>query len=218
MSDEPRLLTDEKAAKLRAPFPPEKIGKLPKAGKQLDFVGHAHVTERLLEVDPEWTWEPMAKTVDGFPIFDADGGLWIRLTVCGVRRPGYGEPGRIGPKEAIGDAIRNAAMRFGVALDLWMKDSPEGVEVRAGGGSEPATGAEPPPSNKRASDDQWAEVKTLGKQLGGLVGADEAAILYARFLEGVAPQNPASLTGAECARLIDVLRREVENYQSGIPA
>ena len=25
-------------------------------------------------------------------------------------------------KECIGDAIRNAAMRFGVALDLWAKD------------------------------------------------------------------------------------------------
>ena len=49
--------------------------------------------------------------------------LWIRLTVAGVTRIGYGHAeGKKGPdavKETIGDSIRNAAMRFGVALDLW---------------------------------------------------------------------------------------------------
>ncbi len=30
-------------------------------------------------------------------------------------------------KEAIGDGIRNAAMRFGVALDLWKKEAPAPV-------------------------------------------------------------------------------------------
>jgi hypothetical protein len=114
---------DETTAKqLRAPFPAKLIGKLPKAGVMLDFVGHAAVTDRLLQVDPGWTWEPMGRNQDGTPAFDEKGGLWIWLTVAGVRRAGYGEPGRIGAKEAIGDAIRNAAMRFGVALDLWAKE------------------------------------------------------------------------------------------------
>ncbi len=119
MQDE---MTPENAAKLREPFPPQLVSKLPKAGLMLDYVGHAATTDRLLQVDPSWTWVPMAVDADGAPIFDEHGGLWIWLTVCGVRRPGYGEPGRIGPKEAIGDAIRNAAMRFGVALDLWAKE------------------------------------------------------------------------------------------------
>ena len=119
-------MNDEQAKKLREPFPKSAIGKLPKAGKQLDFVGHAAVTQRLLEVDPEWTWQPVGFDDNGLPAFDEHGGLWIMLTVCGVTRYGYGEPqgGDIydSRKGAIGNAIRNAAMRFGVALDLWSKD------------------------------------------------------------------------------------------------
>lgn len=97
------------------------------ATMHIDFVGHADVTARLLEVDPTWTWAPMAADPNGFPLLDGSGGLWINLTVLGVTRPGYGE-GSSGQqkggdqiKVAIGDALRNAAMRFGVALDLWAK-------------------------------------------------------------------------------------------------
>jgi hypothetical protein len=119
-------VNQEQAKKLREPFPKSAIGKLPKAGLQLDFVGHAAVTQRLLEVDAEWTWEPMGYDASGLPAFDEHGGLWIRLTACGVTRCGYGEPmgGDVFDrrKGAIGNAIRNAAMRFGVALDLWSKD------------------------------------------------------------------------------------------------
>jgi hypothetical protein len=140
---------------LRAPFPENQISKLPKPTKaqteavradfkagfrcplcgawhhkdvtHLDYVGHAALTDRLLDADPQWYWEPMALR-DGLPAFDATGGLWIKLTVCGVSRHGYGhaavkpsaDPGSR-EKEVIGDALRNAAMRFGAALDLWHK-------------------------------------------------------------------------------------------------
>lgn len=147
------------AAQLRAAFPPEKVGKLPRVtcgkcrdsrdrsceshGKSkcgecgswittahihLDFVGHADVTDRLLEVDPSWTWEPFALDERGLPALDGNGGLWIRLTVAGTTRIGYGDAdgkkGANAVKEAIGDALRNAGMRFGIALDLWRKDAP----------------------------------------------------------------------------------------------
>jgi hypothetical protein len=119
-------MTPEQAAKLREPFPKSAIGKMPKAGLQLDYVGHAAVTQRLLEVDPTWTWQPAGINDNGLPAFDERGGLWITLTVCGVTRYGYGEPMGQDPhdkvKGAIGNAIRNAAMRFGVALDLWAKE------------------------------------------------------------------------------------------------
>lgn len=137
---------------LRAPFPPNQVGKLAKGSKaqtqcpadekkscaicggwhhpkmiHLDYVGHAALTDRLLDADQNWTWEPMALK-DGLPAFDGDGGLWIKLTVCGVTRFGYGnaaesEYKEIGSrqKEVIGDALRNAAMRFGAALELWHK-------------------------------------------------------------------------------------------------
>lgn len=90
----------------------------------LSYVGHAGVTMRLNEVDPSWSWEPMALTPQGLPAW-SDGGLWIRLTVLGVTRLGFGDAqGKTGPnatKEAYGDAIRNTAMRFGVATYLWSK-------------------------------------------------------------------------------------------------
>lgn len=115
----------EDVQKLRAPFPKEHVGQLTKGGTKIDFVGHAAVTSRLLEIDPEWNWEPVATDEHGLPLFSNDGtGLWIKLTLCGVTRLGYGsiEGKAFEPeKELIGDAIRNAAMRFGVALDLWIK-------------------------------------------------------------------------------------------------
>lgn len=138
---------------LREPFAPNQISKLPKPTKaqtdevkadfkkgkrclicgawhhpdvvHLDYVGHAALTDRLLDCDPLWNWEPFAVGSDGYPVIDKDGGMWIRLTVCGVTRPGYGDAqGKTGGdamKERIGDALRNAAMRFGAALDLWHK-------------------------------------------------------------------------------------------------
>ncbi len=138
-------------AKMRDPFPPNQISKLPQPMKRreemdklpkakcgicggyhatsmvmhLDYVGHAALTNRLLDADPLWVWEPVAVNADGSPHMDAQGGMWIKLTVCGVTRLGYGDAqGKLGPnavKECIGDALRNAAMRFGAALDLWHK-------------------------------------------------------------------------------------------------
>lgn len=94
----------------------------------LDYVGHADVTDRLLAVDPQWTWEPLAVDTTGLPVLDRVGGLWIRLTILDVTRPGYGhadgKQGGDAIKEAIGDGIRNASMRFGIALDLWRKEKP----------------------------------------------------------------------------------------------
>lgn len=93
----------------------------------LSYVGHAGITDRLLDVDPFWTWEPAAYGEDGTPRY-TDGGMWIRLTVLGMTRLGYGDAGNKKPpftgsavKEIIGDAIRNAAMRFGAGTYLWSK-------------------------------------------------------------------------------------------------
>lgn len=168
---------------LRRPFAPDEIEKLPKVlnrndnnkercqrgsrvsadghfcggwharAMHLDYVGHAGITDRLNEVDPEWDYEfmhvelspwtedavaklyesgtPEALTearrlvrAHGRPL-SRDGGCWIRLTVLGVTRMGFGDAaGKSGPnatKEVIGDALRNAAMRFGVGTYLWSK-------------------------------------------------------------------------------------------------
>lgn len=110
-------------AELRKPFDPKVVGKIPKGGIQLDYVGHAAVTDRLLSVDPEWHWEPLGLDDRGLPAIDAESNLWIKLTVNGVTRIGVGDG--LSMKVRIGDALRNAAMRFGVALDLWTKDELE---------------------------------------------------------------------------------------------
>jgi hypothetical protein len=141
---------------LRKPFPAHQISKLPKQSSKmtaakseyrscnvcggwhhpkavhLDYVGHAALTDRLLDCDPEWNWEPVAFTEAGAPALDENGGMWIKLTICGVTRYGYGHPdGKRGGdaiKEVIGDALRNAAMRFGAALDLWHKGDLHALE------------------------------------------------------------------------------------------
>lgn len=126
--------------KMREPFPANQISYLPKGGVKLAYVGHAALTDRLLDVDPAWTWEPLALDDRGLPALDEVGGLWIKLTVCGVTRLGYGDAGSKkggdAMKERIGDALRNAAMRFGAALELWHKG-----ELHAE--PEPATGMDP---------------------------------------------------------------------------
>ena len=123
----------------------------------LDYIGHADITARLNEVDPSWTWEPEHRDVDpellkaaiasgnpeiiaqviaNSPMRYTDQGLWIRLTVLGVTRLGYGDAagkdfGPAAVKEIIGDALRNAGMRFGIALYLWSK-SDEAAALRHG--------------------------------------------------------------------------------------
>jgi hypothetical protein len=117
----------------------------------VDYVGHADVTDRLLSVDPEWDWQPKATDPDPELLKAAIGsgsadvvqsvidnappkfernrqgnlvGLWIKLTVGGKTRLGYGScpADQHDPEKVlIGDALRNAAMRFGVALTLWAK-------------------------------------------------------------------------------------------------
>ena len=129
---------DENQAKaLRASFRDEQIQTKNIGQRSYNFINHAVITDRLISVDPDWYWQPMGISANGSPVLDDFNGLWIRLTVCGVTRIGYGasEPHQKGAdavKTAISDAIKNAAMRFGVALDLWGADSNgSSVEVAA---------------------------------------------------------------------------------------
>ncbi|WCO67908.1 hypothetical protein PO878_04115 [Iamia majanohamensis] len=154
----------DQAEALRKEFPATAIGKLPRAGIHLDYVGHAAVTDRLLAVDPEWTWEPVAFADDGSPLIvtrGKDAELWVRLTVCGVTRYGVGTAPSGSfelAKQLISDAIRNAAMRFGVALDLWSKE-----ELNAPPPPEPMTTTQSDRLSALLSslDDEWtAEVKS----------------------------------------------------------
>lgn len=207
----------EQAKKLREPFSGDAVSTLPKPYKRdsqkgtcrecggyhglpavhLDYVGHADVTDRLLAVDPEWSWEPLALDENGLPAFDHLGGLWIRLTVCGVSRLGYGDAqGKTGAnaiKECIGDGIRNAAMRFGVALDLWRK------EWKAEAAAESPTPPEPMDTDdwQRRVDmcDGLTPLAALATELGRAHQAGAVDDTRYELLVEYGKQRKAELTG-----------------------
>jgi hypothetical protein len=173
--------------KLLEPFPAEQVGKLPRVicsacsdrNRQcsdherkkcnecsayvstrhihLDYVGHADVT-----------------------------GLWIKLTVLGVTRRGYGScPSgqNDAVKVLIGDALRNAAMRFGVALDLWAKgdraDPAAENAVHAGGqAARRRPGAQPPA--KQSTDHGW--LADIEKRIGVAESLQELATLASEVI------------------------------------
>lgn len=190
-------------AKLREPFDAVEVGKLPKphnkdapkgscqeCGKwhglpavHLDYVGHGYLTKRLLDVDPLWFWEPMAVSPDGLPLLDRDGNLWIRLHVAGMSRLGVGDGATM--KIRVGDALRNAAMRFGAALDLWCK----GSEDEHDGDT---TGPQAAPGASLAH--------RLGAAIADLPESDKAAIRA--YVESMGfPTKPAEWTDGQAATI-----------------
>lgn len=213
-------------ARLREPFQPEQIGKLPKPTRKdaqkgrcnecggwhglpavhLDYVGHAALTQRLLEVDPEWTWEHQAVDQFGAPILDRNGGLWIRLTVLGVTRPGYGDAqGKSGGnavKEAIGDALRNAAMRFGCALDLWSKEDLHGAEEQRNQHDDPTPQSAPPDPLQMAKDRLAAACRTAGV-------APQTVIDWAITPSG--PNGGVALNVCTDPKVFDALAKRVQD-------
>ena len=118
---------------------PQTVSQILKNGVNLDYVGHAEITKILIEIDPLWSWQPVAwengrpathtqlgkitkrdGTVLEFPTVS----MWGYLTLLGVTRIAVGSVEAHKPdldKELVSDFLRNAAMRFGIALELWTK-------------------------------------------------------------------------------------------------
>ena len=236
---------DEGLAKLREPFPAHQVGKLAKGSKaqtqcqasekknctvcggwhhpkmiHLDYVGHAAMTDRLLDADPLWAWEPLSFTPEGLPLFDASGGLWIRLTVRGHSRIGYGhapasEYKEIGSreKEVIGDALRNAAMRFGVALEKWHKGELHPKE-------DDAIHTEPKKSaNERISEAPGAAENTMTepqrRKFFAMCGErkmnEEEKTGFREWLKKVKYQDP--LTKSQASDIIEKFLHHLELWQ-----
>jgi len=153
----------------------------------LMYVGHAGLTMRLYEVDPFWSWEPMAFNIDpdllklaissgstemvdrvmrnGTPRIE-QGSMWIRMTLLGQMFVGVGDAGgKSGPnavKEIIGDALRNAAMRAGIGTYLWSKSERAMSMKDRGEGLDPAQAqAEEEASRRRG---QQAEARQQRRQ------------------------------------------------------
>ena len=117
---------------------PKIVGKLPKGGIQLDFVGHADITRILIEIDPLWSYEPCGWD-NGRPAIHVENGMatmWAYLIIHGKKMLGVGSvraDKQELDKELVGDFLRNAAMRFGISLALWTKNEWEDL-----GGHAPA--------------------------------------------------------------------------------
>lgn len=107
---------------------PKIVGKLPRGGISLDFVGHADITRILIEIDPLWRLVPIAWD-NGRPamnIVNDMATMWFELTLLGTSRLAIGSAKANSPdldKILYGDALRNGAMRFGISLNLWSKSS-----------------------------------------------------------------------------------------------
>lgn len=130
---------------------PKIVGKLPKGGTQLDFVGHADITRILIEIDPHWRLVPIAWE-NGRPavnIVNDMATMWFEMTLLGQARLAIGTAKANSPdldKVLYGDALRNGAMRFGIGLSLWTKQEWEDLNHHA------------PASNPKASSRGMAPV------------------------------------------------------------
>lgn len=105
---------------------PKIVGTIPRNGINLAYVSHADITRILIEIDPSWVWKPVS-WVNGQPAMNVENGtatMWATLTLLGKTMLGVGSVRADKQdlhKELIGDFLRNAAMRFGIALSLWSK-------------------------------------------------------------------------------------------------
>jgi len=105
---------------------PKIVGTIPRNGINLAYVSHADITKILIEIDPNWNWQPAAWD-NGRPAIHVENGtatMWANLTLLGKTLLGVGSvraDKQDLDKELIGDFLRNASMRFGIALSLWSK-------------------------------------------------------------------------------------------------
>lgn len=184
----------------------------------LDYVGHAGITMRLNDaVGPEnWSWEPMALDSDGMPIMGRSE-FWIRLTILGVTKYGVGDDFNGSAKQAIGDALRNAAMRFGIGTYLWSKseaahalaanadDSPADRPVER-----PADAASDKPMTARTRGQLFALFAQKGiaeeHQLGGINQIVEASY-----------ESRADVTEVHAKRVIEVLKQRPDAPVPAVP-
>jgi hypothetical protein len=150
---------------------PAIVGKLPKGGMQLDFVGHAEITRTLIEVDPLWWWEPAAWDGGVPAVTRANGFAHMAgtLYIKGVGRIGVGSVKEDKPdvyKELVSDFLRNAAMRFGIALSLWSKQEWDDLNNYKQAAPAPAQARPQPAKNEKLSDEQLKQFTDACEKAG----------------------------------------------------
>jgi hypothetical protein len=111
---------------LARPFPEALISKKPGGKFQADYVNHAVVTSRLLEVVGPYQWEisRIITNADGIAVgcigrltVTVDGTVSTIEEVGDVERVSDNSASNL--KSASSDAFKRAAMRLGLGLHLW---------------------------------------------------------------------------------------------------
>ena len=204
---------------------PKIVGTIPRNGINLAYVSHADITRILIEVDPSWSWQPM-EWVNGRPAINVENGtatMWGTLTLLGKSMLGVGSvraDKQELDKELIGDFLRNAAMRFGIALSLWSKQdwsdnttiislpatqAKRAEEAKPYVGNHPAKGVPSPKVvqdfvNDEPTPDEVAEI---------------AAAFGATVVENITPISRATVSGGKASEkqkgLISKLAKEKVN-------
>ena len=176
----------------------------------LDYMGHAEVTKALIDIDPLWTWEPlMMDPATGGPMVGKQGDclvMWARLTLLGKSMIGVGTcAGNKGEaeKELIGDFLRNAAMRFGVAVDLWSKAP--GASADPFGNDDDRGGYDSRPTGGQAQERRPARQRAPQTDRGGSDAPAYVSAIASHMNKGVGyvlsiARNVAKGTGVEQPR------------------
>lgn len=180
----------------------------------LDYVGHAGITMRLNDVlgPGGWDFTPYAETGDGLPAISTST-FWAKLT---IRVPGQ-EPvtkwdlaaNYNGPQEALGDALRRCAMRFGIGTYLWAK-SEHAAELASMKEPEPERPAAAPQAQRPERDGVPVHVQMVYDVIGSL--AEEQKVNLAswwdqRVAMGQLPprENMAAVTPDQAAMVEDAV-------------
>jgi hypothetical protein len=212
-------MIDERATQLLAEFGPEDIKVIKKAGRGFDYLKHAAVTRRLIEVfGCEWSFELVETRIEAEEL-----AVLGRLSVGGVARMAWGGCRRDrgmdlddALKSAGSFALKKSASLWGVGLHLWedpvVEDSApqrrSESKDRAVPAPQPAqVAAKPVRRAAPASDAQHTELVRLAKAQGwgreqyerwladfcGLVGDEELTYPQAaKALEYLRSAKPAT--------------------------
>ena len=166
---------EQAAERSEIPSPPSRSKQISKGSFTADYISHGLVTDRLLSVDPSYVFEPL-RDDRGFPIVVTEGlqrgdtvGVWARLVVLGAEVTEFCSGSNL--LDAYSRCLCRAAMRRGVALDLWIND--DGSNRSAGEASvgDATGGALPSPRAPQSPAEfslpkSWAEVQDALKPYG----------------------------------------------------
>jgi len=215
MPDAPRKTLAEAIPELRRPFTPEAIRwkvqtvfKDAKGCILVPYIDARLVEERLNHVVPD-DWEPRYTGVEGQPDM-----LWCHLSVCDTVRSdvgeGQGATAGMKRKAAVSDALKRAAVHFGVGVSVYALPEVRWFTSDAGPRLERTTTGQGKPSLKLTSDGfkslrdsygKWLErQKVFGDPLDH--GDVEGQEIDDSEMEEFVPAAPAALTDNRAKALI----------------